>query len=131
MKHLFLNKDLSLLAKKKGFNEPCMAYHTEMDNLLLLDGSVNRNGLTTCPEKWVLAPIYQQVVDWFMDRHGLYINIFPYDDENYAKAVYGINIIQLEFGMYKECHVEISLRTISSYYEALNKAIEQAFKMIK
>ena len=124
MKHLFLNKHLSLLAKEKGFDNPCLAIYTPEGNfqhLLHIDGndkffSFNNSG---CISETCTAPLYQQIIDWFEIEHQIYIYTFKYIGRWNWKIDTEIII-----GLFNKGE------GFDNKYEALNKAIEEAFKLI-
>lgn len=134
MKHLFLPYNLALKLKEKGFNEPCISFYHENNKLNLFNltndysdkFSVIRNtsGIVT-------APIFQQVVDWFIDKHFIYINTKLDSYREPYKLVPQIQKMELtrtyvEFEKYYG-HFD---NTTKGNYEALKKAIEEALKLI-
>ena len=152
MKHLFLNKELSQLAKDKGFDEPCLAYYTYTDEFILLSakiggelaghGSVKNelfrwleNNKKTNGELYILsrsiaAPLYQQILDWFRDIKNLFIKINMDDGEEVTQKFYNYILFETEWGTDKEMRYINRKYGFTSYYEALDKAIEEAFKLI-
>jgi len=123
MKHLFIPYNLALLAKEKGFDGRCLAgYENEVFTLYKdenMSGWCNRN----LPEGEITAPLYQQLVDWFRENHGKNISIDPYYYPFYSKDISIKGIIVVKGYTEKEAFG-------STYYEALNKAFEEAFKLI-
>lgn len=89
MKTLFVPYELAVIAKEKGFNEPCLfCYRGEFDlychslggyledvefkaNSDFKDYLVNERK----PNYWISAPLYQQIVDWFREKHFLHIAV--------------------------------------------------------
>lgn len=109
MKQLFLPYNLALLAKEKGFDEPCLFKHNpqatfDHDKINLIKhnplGSLNffynSDGIIT-------APLYQQMIDWFFDKH--HINVVP-------------------------DHNSLVICTSETYYRVLENNIKQAFELI-
>ncbi|MES3018172.1 MAG: hypothetical protein V4721_10345 [Bacteroidota bacterium] len=126
MKHLFLPYPLALIAKEKGFNEPCLtSFHKNGD---LAKIPVNEGEVFYMSNKefdylgcsGISAPLYQQIVDWFRERHKVLIEVcHSFDGGN---LTYQYSVIQRKtIG---------SEYTSTVYYEALDKAIEEAFKLI-
>ncbi len=123
MNTLFVPYPLALLAKEKGFDEPCMKY-------FYIDGSskwapnhrfANRNIYNNQYNQ----PLYQQVVDWFREKHNIEIIVakakfvhFDFQGESYIYSLKGISL------------PSFSWQPKLSYYEALTKALEEAFKLI-
>lgn len=142
MKHLFIPYELALKAKEAGFKEPCMAiYRTDFadrtqafqfmgENMF----TATRNSNPILAEQSFTAPLYQQIIDWFRDKHGLVISISPgYSAKWYNVSTYGITkngkaiskqMEDIFFGGVMDMEAK-------TYYDALNKAIEQAFTLIK
>ncbi len=151
MENLFVSHQLALMAKEKGFNEACMAIYSlglEKNNMTQLqfniDYSIVHSTGAYIPiidnffpktksnsELWVpTAPLYQQLIDWFRDKHNIHIVIdFNSDDLGYSYCVY----YKKENGKIGERsghgHDEIIEKEFT-YYEALNKALVEAFKLI-
>ena len=119
MQHLFLDKELSQLAKDKGFDDECLASHNSIHGFVLGNEQFTSNQP---------APLYQQIIDWFREKHKIIIVIDFYNDGNeWLDTRFKIKIS--EFKHFKT-HDSFVLNEINSYYEALDKAIEEAFKLI-
>lgn len=114
-------KEVFQLAQDKGFIRPYNFHNyavTGSKDYTIADSAISLLWLTL-------------IQRWLRDEHKIFVNVFPYDAEDFAKAVYGVNIINIEWGMYKECHVEKMLRTYPpSYEEALLNGINEALKLI-
>jgi len=86
MKHLFVPYEIALALKEKGFEEECLAYFltsTQPDPVITV---CNPN--KQYPE-WIntiSAPLYQQVVDWFREKHKIHFDICY---ERTSKQYYG------------------------------------------
>ena len=128
MKHLFLPYNLALLAKEKGFDEECLArwenfsdswnnysmwggiseIEKEEENFKLL---LTENLLENYYKNVIKAPLYQQVIDWFREKHGIQFAEFPWKIGNPVR--YGLHRNGEFLGGFE-----------------LDKAIETAFKLI-
>jgi hypothetical protein len=117
MKNLFISYELALKLKDKGFYEPCFSKYYESGKLSDSLSYLNHNYI-----KQINAPLYQQVVDWFIEKHKIFIMIYPRDKWNYM--VQGIDESISCSG--ESFHGE----KFESYHEALEKAIEEALKLI-
>jgi len=118
MKNLFIPYKLTVIAKEKGFNEPCLCiwekkniYSVQMPSYasgLLFKSIIN----SEVGNKTYTAPLYQQIVDWFREKHKIKIvenpNTGGWDIYNYDGFEY---------------HLRRQLGDI-------NEAIEEAFKLI-
>lgn len=94
MKHLFVNTELALMLKDKGFNEPCLQFFTLIDNEFYLSDNGGKNGIgmdITAPfynfdgfplydTKILTAPLYQQVIDWLREKYNIDIYLIPQDN---------------------------------------------------
>ncbi len=122
MKDLFVSYDISKQLKEKGFKEGCFGYFNNTGDLNY-QCTYNSSGLKQIDLhiENTLAPIYQQVVDWFRDKHKILI---------YVLTDYHDGVLLGYAG-----HTEVSdgiteYETEDTYYEALDKAIEEALKLI-
>ena len=110
---LFLPYNLALIAKEKGFDELCFGYYynNEPNKIYPLNPlekiQRSNNGALSS-----LAPLYQQVTDWFIKKN---IHIFPMYFHNTKKYLYMV---------YDENKFS------QTSYTTMNKAIEEAFKLI-
>ena len=71
MKHLFVPYELAVKLKEKGFDENCFGFYTE--NLKLC--SANLNNINRADKFYISAPLYQQVIDWFREKHKIWLDI--------------------------------------------------------
>jgi hypothetical protein len=83
MKQQFVPYEIAVMLKEKGFDEPCLGYYTqytgtEVENHLSYVSnhiSENHNSNITTPPWYtgvdVTAPLWQQVIDWFREKHNL------------------------------------------------------------
>lgn len=133
MKHLFTPYELALLAKEKGYNEQDFAYyrlsfeeekepfkavelgwfkeHYDNHNFRLSLSKSALNPICT-------APLYQQIIDWFREEHSIRFKLEPYSSQDDVELFLWHILGWRYIGKYK------------NDYEALNKAIEEAFKLI-
>lgn len=88
MKHLFVPYELALLAKDKGFDNPCMAYYNDDKELCIkrgnsLSGIINQD----CHRLNILAPLYCQLVDWAYNKDGVILQYRPDDEDKMNKEI--------------------------------------------
>jgi len=124
MEEFFVPYNLSLKLKEKGFVDVCLTYYKKdkylNKEIVCVTGSVFWN-LQDIEE--IGAPLYEQVLAWFRKKH---IHICPSHKPTSQK--YGFSIT----GKYQDNEGKI----IDAYFEkleyneALNKAIEEALKLI-
>jgi hypothetical protein len=97
MKELFLPYDLSLALKEIGFDEPCLAWlYTDIkDNSpklldeedflpyklkpyqrLTTNDEINK---TPYGNRITASPLYDQVIDWFIEKYNIFIEVLVFD----------------------------------------------------
>jgi len=118
MKHLFLPYNLALIAKEKGFPQEHILGYFYYDDRLERDTI-----FLQYKEDCIAAPLYQQIIDWFREKHNLYINIYQNGDtdDEYVLRVYDTKYPHTTRVVSNGCN---------SYYNELNKAIREAFRLI-
>ncbi len=130
---LFIPYDLAVTAKERGFNQPCLAYFygnelrdTKGDTRYYTDSQEE------CKEHHnsILAPLYQQIIDW-LNKGEIIISI-------YTRKTNGIISHSGRFIDLRNTDNTSTENTTwedgasyGDYYEALNKALENAFNHIK
>jgi hypothetical protein len=107
MIELFVPYDLALLAKEKGFNYKVIATFNADKTIRLFDYQIERSSA-------LIAPMFQQIVDWLRTKHELYITQEPHKDGQYSFYC------QTENGM---------IETYGEYYEALNEMLTDILKI--
>jgi hypothetical protein len=123
MKHLFVPYELALLAKEKGFDEPCFAKFTINGEFVMSRECVGDNPYKTSniyPAQ-TIAPLYQQLVDWFRDKHTIdivYIPAIGWQIQTYNKT------------MDKYTFFESDMPD-NRYETSRQKALTEAFKLIQ
>jgi hypothetical protein len=75
MDPLFLNYELSVMAKQAGFDEPCFGCWQLGKNIVGIYDPAQYNAMgwqtarnSEIGDGWVMAPLYQQMVAWFDER---------------------------------------------------------------
>lgn len=100
MKHLFVPYNLALLAKEKGFDEPCFGIWMERGiKHDVIYVAKQDDAWMAQQNDGILAPLYQQIID-FLNKIG------------------------------KEQHLDIYLTYDGLNNHLLDKDIEEAFKLI-
>ena len=119
---LFAPFGLAILAKENGFNEPCLAYYEQqrLSDVVEFGNSKLRqeNLINGC----CLAPMYQQLVDWLRDGSDLVVWV----DFNQDVCKYTYQVISKTSKSPFVCE-----GGFDNYYEALEKAIGEALRLIK
>jgi len=126
MNELFIPYELALLAKEKGFDEPCFAYY-DLYGHYHFNISDDTNDVVSITNGLAIdaAPLYQQIVDWFREKHHIIIDI-SYDFMCYDVSVYDGDVhVKLQSSL-----KEGAPYCFTEYYDAMDKAIQEAFKLI-
>ena len=127
MKDLFIPYETGIpsMLKEKGFDEPCFGAFNLSDELKIsneVSCSVSQD-MCRMVFDGISAPLYQQILDWFRYKHQIIITI---DVSVYSLKAFGhIKSIKNKQGFWSNKE-EAPLE----YYEAFNKAIEEALKLI-
>lgn len=127
MDKLFVNFELSMVLKQLKFNTPCFRYYSIAGNLCENNlFTFYQNSMGGKIDSHIAAPLYQQVIDWFREKHNIVINVMLY-----YKVDKGSWSFELEEYGSHETYKDISkYDKHKTYYESLNKAIEEAIKLI-
>lgn len=126
MKHLFIPYELAVIAKEKGFNEPCLTFYCngklyeEEDTFEEWFACTNED--TFGESKNCTAPLYQQIVDWFRENHNIYLHIADVEQNQWMYYIKSLD---------KSRNMIYSMNNYKTYYESLNKAIKEAFNLLK
>ncbi len=128
---LFANYEISSIAKEKGFYDICFALVDENNriNLLNISDSENLefkqiiakyNGVKCVP-----SPLLAQLIDWIREKHKLELMVLSntHVSEEGNRWEYSIYSLHSKDRLKNELNFNL-------YYEALNKAIKEALKLI-
>ena len=90
MKEQFVTYKIALALKELGFNETCIAVFLSKDNFKI------EYGLLNYPKKLfgnvIKAPLWQQVIDWFREKYGFFIEVYQIFSDNHTKIAYFYHI---------------------------------------
>lgn len=122
IKDQFVSLEIAKALKERGFDDDCFAYYSSRGEVKIAgEEYINKRGSTR-----VLLPTYQQVVDWFRENHKFIIITRP---------LIFLNVKEIKFwGMIITENTLLDCKWATNdtmkYYEALDKTIEQALKLI-
>lgn len=124
---IFIPYELAVIAKEKGFNEPCFgAYQERFANWSLHIMPFDNI------DPWkdlIYAPLYQQMVDWFREKHKIVIEL-QLDQTSNIKFCIAITKWN-GFADFEKIEIPLDVWGLyRDYNEGLNCAIEEAFKLI-
>lgn len=140
IKELFVPYEIAVKAKEKGFNELCIGAYYQKNNSnekVTFEPDTDKNptnnythyfdGVRNSDTKdsfaiyeMVTAPLYQQLVDWLRERCSTRMRI----TEELGKGTFGMYCFSVR------SEYPTILAEGKTYYEALNKALEEALKLI-
>lgn len=127
MQHLFAPYELAFKLREKGFDEPCLKSITEtgFENNCSILGAENWNKLQSV----VSIPMYQQVVDWFFEKHDIFIcPIINIENKKWSWEIFKFDKASengIGFNVLPENDWEHKGKN-----QALKEAIEEAIKLI-
>ncbi len=107
MKHLFIPYELAVKLKELGFKEDCFGYYGYSKKLHINSNYKDAYNL----KELVIAPLYQQVVDWLEANYGFFFERLMNEDNGVYYIVWNGTVSYSE------------LKTI-------DKAIEESFSFI-
>lgn len=146
MKKLFVPYELALQLKEKGFDGECIGYYAYD----YLNNKANALHLTDRPikttkfkQKYLGAPLYQQVIDFFREKHDIIIEIASYyNPQKLDKKLYECALSHKDNGfegLMQNASNRISVdwttnpeqyNLFDDYYKALSHIIQEALKLI-
>jgi len=112
MKDIFIPFELALWARDLGFDEPCVGKYSGGSKELKV-GVINQQMAT-----WLLAPTYQQILDWLREQHSIFIS--------HSHASWGEDW----FYSVGNGNVKLLVTDIKDYYEAFDSCLIKVFKII-
>ncbi len=132
MKKLFVSYEIAKQLKEKGFDEECFCYYDEGHELNLKSGrSFGGIMVQDCHQSNIIAPLYQQVIDWLREKHNIDIWVSPFTLENLQGKLncpndtksYSYFILKNGKWVADKCN-------FNDYYSALDEVITEALKLI-
>lgn len=134
MKRQFLTYEISLKLKELGFDEPCLMYyykddenklHSNISTSSLYGAMISEEGLNT--ERQIKAPLRQQTIDWFREKHNIHIIVSGRLVNDPKKKTYKWEV----YGDFEEEPGKLYEGLNKDYYTAYNEAILKAIELIK
>ena len=80
MKEQFVTYEIALKLKELGFGEECLARYEEYELVISQSNLIGKR-------KFIQAPLWQQVIDWFRNEKNLEINITQWGVKVYIKDI--------------------------------------------
>ena len=136
MKNQFVPYEMALKLKELGFDVECLASYYHAGKNLDINQYIH-NGKYT-----VLAPLWQQVIDWLRINHNIHIKVDYYPVKNPSgphKFISSISILDpnfanslgLQYGIpYNIISEELGCEIFENYEAAREQAIRSALELI-
>ena|ERR1035437_146835 len=136
MKNQFVSYNMALKIKELGFDEPCFGIWinrgTQVDVMYV---AKQDDAWMAEQNEGILAPIWQQVLHWFREKHQIYIEVLT-DCTTEHKFCFKISkfvgntkdLSELEWDWIQHDNVNWSL--YYTYEEALEESIKEAIGII-
>lgn len=120
MKKNFVTFEIARAMKELGFDEECLGRYEQYELVIALSNSVGR-------KKFIQAPLWQDVIDWFREKHNLHtvITVNPYSEIN---EVHGYKIYDSSKNMQCVSNQETQSWT---HYKAREQAILKSIELVK
>ena len=128
MKEQFITYEIALKLKELGFDEECFAWFDENKEIRIAPDVykkwtskplTNLNIIKVFNIDCITAPLYQQVIDWFREKHK--IDIYP--EPTYSLTEYSFKVITVHGKSKKQEYWDGMGKTYNTYQEAREQAI--------
>jgi len=86
MKNQFVTYEIAKALKELGFIDPCLAWYNDYGTLFMVNQVYGDSNINTTNFSENLAPLWQQVIDWFDEKYNLCIFVRR-NDEFWLKNV--------------------------------------------
>ena len=126
MKEQFVTYEIALKLKELGFDESCFGYYG-IQNEIKYEISYNSDP-NLQKRKFISAPLWQQVIDWFREKYDIVIQPIIFDKGflEQDKFCYQWHIY---FKSDNPDNIYISPKEWKTYYEAREQAILKAIEL--
>lgn len=136
MEKQFVTYEIALAIKELGFDKifrfgsDASLYNSKGEHIFYSNYGFMSSGLS---DGYISAPLWQQIIDWFREKHNLLIHSPKPDEWNNGKWAVKINsldnsIIIAKFGSQPDWDI---YRCINSYEEAREQVVLKAIELVK
>ena len=134
MEKEFVSYSIALKLKKIGFNEECLAYYDKkkliINDELCLPWILNNEHIDDYYAKYkekVAAPLYQQTLYWFREKHNYSGEVYYYESSDFGKWHFDIEPLKLDGERYTTPVKE----GFNTHQEAQEKLIEKLIEIVE
>ena len=134
IKNQFATYEIALKLKELGFDEPCLGcYYDDIVNkekgILHIEYIDFKDSIIHTEEHSYsiscLAPLWQQVIDWFREEHKL--DIYP--EPTYSLSEYSFKIVTVQGKSKRQEYWNGMVKTYESYQKAREQAILKCIEL--
>jgi hypothetical protein len=127
MKEQFVSYEIAKKLKELGFDEPCLGYYSDWGTqepfLISCEYGQEKESCAIRRKNYLCsAPLLQQALDWFRDKHKIHIEV----ERDFDGWCY--KITEFSSGNKFKCGGSAEM---SDHNVEVNKAIIKAFELIK
>jgi hypothetical protein len=128
MKEQFVTYEIALKLKELGFDEECLGYYHINQNYS--NGySFTMGDDTRTSDCTVKAPLWQQTLRWFREKHDLHINVITRYHELYNKRYWQFTIFRIS--QPNNNRVEESDFMYDTFDKNIKQSILKAIELVK
>ena len=134
MEKQFVTYEIALKLKELGFDEVCLAVYFRNKFQLVKGFNINNVDLHVANQMdAILAPLWQQCIDWFRDKHhtNIEINRFP-NISKWGFVVTDMTIIPKQQTRKENINMSLKVadvRRFDEYFECREQAILKAIEL--
>lgn len=125
MEKQFVTFPIAVKLKELGFDKPCLGVFGLYSKEILI--SEASKGLCNADHELILAPLWQQVIDWLRENYG--IDIYP--EPTYSLTKYSFKVITVQGKSKRQEYWEGMGKVYNSFEKAREQAILKALELIK
>lgn len=134
----FVTHEIAVKLYEKGFDEPCIAHYTSAGDFRRSGGYLEVSqefraikNSEVFVDGWVMAPLYQQVINWLREKHYMHVHITMDPDLYHSKLNYYGETLSTSLEKEGLCLLRLNRPTGQNYDQALDQIIHRTLDLIK
>ena len=134
----FVTHDIAVRLYEKGFDEPCIAHYTYAGDFRRSGGYLEVSqefraikNSEVFVDGWVMAPLYQQAINWLRIKHRMHVHITMDPDQYKGILHYYGETLSTEIDKEGLCLLRLNHQKGSNYDQALDQIIHRTLDLIK
>lgn len=129
MEELFVTYDVAVLLSEFGFDEPCQArFYRKVFQRNALGNWYRHNSNEIC-EKYLSAPLIQQVQEWFRTNYFMDITVKYVCSANEVIDTYGN--IDFMINKFRRPDITVETNKYLTYHQMIIMTFHKAFEILK